>query len=172
MIFGTTPVNTDRLRGDRVVAEDLEPWSVVLLDDDFAGDDWPAELRTPERALAIHDADRAHWERFGFGPWSVRERKSNTYVGRVGLSYTRDTGKLEVEMGWLIAAPFRAQGYATEVGREAVRVAFEVLELDGLIAFVTPANEPSLGVAARLGFEEAGELDHHGIPHLLLRLGQ
>jgi RimJ/RimL family protein N-acetyltransferase len=171
VIFGTAPVNTKRLRGDRVVPEDLEPWSVVFLDDEFAGEEWPADRRTPERALGIHDADRAHWDRFGFGPWSVRKRKSGEYVGRVGLSHTRDAGSPEVEMGWLIATQFRGRGYATEIGREAVRVAFEVLELDGLIAFVTRENEPSLAVAAKLGFEATGEVDHQGLPHLLLRLG-
>jgi RimJ/RimL family protein N-acetyltransferase len=169
VIFGATPVNTERLRGDRVVSGDLESWSIVFLDDDFAGDEWPQDLRTPERALAIHDADRAHWERFGFGPWSVRERRTNTYVGRVGLSYTRDTGRPEVEMGWLIAAGHRGKGYATELGAEAVRVAFEVLELDGLIAFITPENEASLAVADRLGFETGEEVEHAGVPHLLLR---
>lgn len=171
MIFGATPVSTDRLRADRVVAEDLEPWSIVFLDDDFAGDEWPGHLRTPERALAIHDADRAHWERFGFGPWSVRERKTNAYVGRVGLSYTRDTGQPQVEIGWLIAAGQRGKGYATELGEAAIRVAFEVLELDGLIAFITPDNDASLAVAAKLGFETVGEVEHVGVPHLLLSRG-
>jgi RimJ/RimL family protein N-acetyltransferase len=170
VILGTAPANTQRLRGDRTVPADLEPWSRVFLADDFAGDEWPEELRTPERALAVHDADRAHWDRFGFGPWSVRERESDEYVGRVGLSYSRGADKPVVEIGWLIAAPARGQGYSAEIGREAVRVAFEILELDELIAFVAPDNAPSLAVAQALGFQGDEEVQHQGMPHLLLRL--
>lgn len=169
MIFGVTPVNTERLRGDRTTPEDLEPWSRLLLDEDF-GDDWPYDLRTPEYALEIHDKDRAHWERFGFGPWSVRERATNDYVGRIGLDYTRATGRPEVQVGWIVAAERRGKGYATEMAREAIRIGFEVLELDHLIALIITENEASLAIAEKLGFHEAGEIDHHGLPHLLLRL--
>jgi RimJ/RimL family protein N-acetyltransferase len=170
VIFGATPVNTERLRGDRTVPEDLDPWSRVFLADDFAGEEWPYELRTPEYALEVHDKDRAHWQRFGFGPWSVRERASSDYVGRIGLDYTRATGRPEVQIGWIVAADHRGKGYATEIATDAIRIAFEVLELDDVIALITPENEPSLAVAARLGLAEVGEVEHHGLPHLLFRL--
>lgn len=170
VIFGATPVHTERLRGDRVVPEDLDPWSSVFLADDFAGDEWPYELRTPEYGLEVHDKDRAHWQRFGFGPWSVRERASGAYVGRIGLDYTSATGRPEVQIGWIVGADHRGKGYATEFAAEAIRVAFEVLELDGLIALITPENEASLAVAARLGLVQSGEVQHHDLAHLLFRL--
>lgn len=170
MFHGITPVHTERLRGDRTQPGDLDPWSRMLLADDFAGDDWPDELRTPEYALEVHDRDLANWQRFGFAPWSVRERESSEYVGRVGLDYTRATGRPEVQIGWLVAAEKRGRGYATEMGREGVRVAFEVLELDRVIALIAPENHVSRAVADRLGFEELGEVEHNGREHLLLAI--
>jgi RimJ/RimL family protein N-acetyltransferase len=170
VIFGATPVQTERLRGDRVVTEDLEPWSRVFLDDQFAGEEWPYDLRTPEYALKVHDKDRAHWQRFGFGPWSVRERHSGAYVGRIGLDYTSATGRPEVQIGWIVGAPHRGKGYAAEFATEALRVAFEVLELDEVVALITPENETSLAIAAHLGFAQSGEVEHHELPHLLFRL--
>ena len=170
VIFGVTPVHTERLRGDRVVPEDLEPWSQMFLADDFAGEEWPYELRTPEYGLEVHDKDRAHWQRFGFGPWSVRERDSGAYVGRIGLDYTSATGRPEVQIGWIVGAQHRGKGYAKEFAAEALRVAFDVLELDEVIALITAENEASLAIAARLGFVQSEQVEHHGLPHLLFRL--
>lgn len=141
----------------------------MFLAEDFAGEEWPYDLRTPEYALQVHDKDLAHWQRFDFGPWSVRERGSNQYVGRIGLDYTRATGSPEVQVGWIVASGSRGEGYAAEMASEAVRVAFEVLELDEVIALITPANSPSIAVADKLGFSEAGELEHHGLEHVLYR---
>lgn len=169
MIVGTAPVNTERLRGDRTQPADLDPWSRIFLAEDFADVEWPYDLRTPEYALEVHDKDLAHWQRFDFGPWSVRERGSNDYVGRIGLNYTRATGSPKVQVGWIVAAGSRGRGYATEMASEAVRVAFEVLELDEVIALITPANEASVAVAGKLGFVESGELEHHGLEHILYR---
>lgn len=169
MIVGTAPVNTERLRGDRTQPEDLDPWSRMFLAEDFAGEEWPYDLRTPEYALQVHDKDLAHWQRFDFGPWSVRERATDEYVGRIGLDYTRATGSPEVQVGWIVAAGSRGKGYATEMASEAVRVAFEVLELDGIIALITPQNEPSITVAEKLGFTETGTVEHHELEHLLYR---
>lgn len=165
-------MTTERLRGDQTTADDLQPWSQTLLDDEFADYDWPYELRTPEYALQVHDKDRAHWDRFGFGPWSVRERRSNEYVGRIGLDYTRATGRPEVQVGWIVGAPYRGKGYASEMAAEALRVAFEVLELDEIIALTTPGNAASQAVASRLGLQETGAVHHHDVPHLLFKLSK
>ncbi|HWI22045.1 MAG TPA: GNAT family N-acetyltransferase [Baekduia sp.] len=170
MIEGLERVFTARLRGDRPVAADLDPWSAVFLADDFVGDHWPQDHRTPERALAIHDADRAHWARFGFGPWSVRERETDRYVGRIGLTHTREVGRPALEIGWLLAADARGNGYATEMGRETLRVAFDVLEADRVVALITDDNLDSLAVAERLGFARTGEIEHAGVPHQVLEI--
>ena len=35
---------------------------------------WPLELRTSDKVAAILTGSIAHWDRWGFGPWTVIER--------------------------------------------------------------------------------------------------
>ena len=65
----------------------------------------------------------------------------------------------------------------TEAAREAMRVAFDVLELPGLVSFTAMNNERSMAVMRRLGMREDGAFDHPALPeghelrrHRLFRL--
>jgi ribosomal-protein-alanine N-acetyltransferase len=56
------------------------------------------------------------------------------------------------------------------MAREAVRVAFEVLELDEVVAFTIDVNAPSRRVMEKLGMTFGAEIEHAGLPHVLYRL--
>ena len=172
MLVGVVPVQTERLRGDRPQDADLEPWSRIFLDERIPEAWWPSEQRTPEAALETHDANVAHWDRWGFGLWTVRERETERYVGRAGLKHTRATGQPEVEIGWFVDADLWSRGYATEMAREAVRVAFEVLELDSVIAYTSEGNDASRRVMEKLGMEYDQHIEHAGLPHVVYRLAR
>jgi RimJ/RimL family protein N-acetyltransferase len=73
---------------------------------------------------------------------------------------------------WFLDPEHWGRGYATEMAREAVRVAFEVLELDELVAQTTTANRASRAVMERLGMTAAGETVHAGLPHVVHRLAR
>ena len=57
------------------------------------------------------------------------------------------------EMGlyWEIAADHRRQGYASEAGAALIRYAFDVLNLQRIVATTTYDNTASIGVMRRLG---------------------
>ena len=42
--------------------------------------------------------------------------------------------------------------------------------VDAVVALITPENVPSLAVAAKLGLEQCGVVEHHDRQHLLLKL--
>jgi RimJ/RimL family protein N-acetyltransferase len=84
--------------------------------------------------------------------------------------HTEIEGRPEVEVGWFFASEVWGRGYATEIGREALRVGFEVLELDEVVAFTTPANGASRAVMAKLGMTYERDIVHAGLPHVLYRL--
>ena len=170
VLVGVVPVQTERLRGERPQPADLEPWSRVFLDDRIPEEWWPSDQRTPQAALETHDRNVAHWERWGFGLWTVRERGSRRYVGRIGLKHTRATGQPEVEVGWFVDPDLWSRGYATEMAREAVRVGFEVLELDAVIAYTTEDNEASRRVMGKLGMEYEQHIEHAGLAHVVYRV--
>jgi RimJ/RimL family protein N-acetyltransferase len=165
-------VVTDRLHGRPPEERDVDDYVRIWTDPRVDDDAWPADLRTSDDARAVLTCSIAHWKRWGFGPWTVIQRASNEVIGRVGLAYTRVTGRPEVEVAWFIDPDEWGQGYASEMAGEAIRVAFEVLELDGLIAMTTLPNSASQRVIAKLGFELDGQVEHAGLPHVLFRLAR
>ena len=72
-------------------------------------------------------------------------------------------------MLWFIDPDHWNRGYATEMAREAVRVAFDVLELDSVVAITAVANAPSRAVMEKLGMAYERDLVHAGMPHVLYR---
>ena len=97
-------------------------------------------------------------------PWLERAivlRASQTMVGSIAFHMApepepvRPLGPGGVEFGYTIFAPFRGQGYATE----AVQGLMTWAQQQGVARFVlsiSPENEPSLRIAARLGFVKIG----------------
>lgn len=112
--------------------------------------------------------DEGHWDRFGFGPWAVHERKSGDYLGRVGLRWTEIGDRAGIELVWAIDPGRHGEGFAAEAAAAALDLAAE-LELDEVFAMILPINVASRRVAEKIGMERAGNVDHAGFDHLLYR---
>lgn len=166
--FGVDRVATARLVGRRPEPEDLDAWTRWFTDPRVDEAAWPSSYRTPDHARDVLDEDLRHWERWGFGPWIVLA--DDRPVGKAGLRHARVAGHPEVELVWFFDADVWNRGYATEIAREAVRVGFEVLELDDVVAFTTPANGASQSVMRKLGMTFERDIAHAGLPHVLYRL--
>jgi ribosomal-protein-alanine N-acetyltransferase len=61
-----------------------------------------------------------------------------------------------VEVGYMILESYRRRGYATEVVRTMVDWASSEHGIHRFIASISPGNEASLALVARLGFQEIG----------------
>jgi RimJ/RimL family protein N-acetyltransferase len=112
--------------------------------------------------------DVRHWERYGFGPWAVIERDGGGYLGRVGLQWTDIGARTGIELLWAIDSGRHGEGFATEAAAAALAFAGE-LELDEVFAMILPINAASRRVAAKIGLQQAGEVEHGGFDHLLFR---
>jgi ribosomal-protein-alanine N-acetyltransferase len=161
-------VATARLVGRRPEPGDADAWVRWYTDPQIDEAAWPSHLRTAEDAQTVLKDAIAHWERWGFGPWTVLA--GGAPVGKAGLQHARVAGRPEVELVWFFDAGVWNRGYATEMAREAVRVGFNVLELDELVAFTTPANAASQAVMRKLGMSYERDIEHAGLPHVLYRL--
>src|SRR3954447_23126929 len=166
--FGIDRVATARLAGRRPEPGDLGAYQRIWTDPRVDEDVWPEALRTADRAEGFLRAAIAHWERWGFGPWTMLLRGEP--IGYAGVRHDEGDGRPEVELLWFVDPAHHGQGYATELAREAVRVAFEVLELDALVAQTTAGNRASRKVMENLGMAYTNDTVHAGLPHVVYRL--
>ena len=104
-----------------------------------------------------------------YAPWSIRaivERDSRAVVGTMNSHHQpmpfvmNDQKTAGVELGYTIFEPYRRQGFATEaIGAYTAWAGLE----HGVSTFVlsiSPLNEPSLGLARKLGAEQIGSEMH------------
>jgi RimJ/RimL family protein N-acetyltransferase len=75
----------------------------------------------------------------------------------------------EPEMGWIFATEAHGQGFASEACRAVLDWAEANLDPTPIWAIIAPANEPSLRLADKLGFEPLHETPYHGEPTIVLR---
>jgi RimJ/RimL family protein N-acetyltransferase len=113
--------------------------------------------------------DLAHWSRYGYGPWVVREREGGAFVGRGGLAWAMVAGRREVELPWAVMPEFQNRGYATEMAAAAIAAAREA-GLERVVSLTLPENLASRRVMEKSGLVLVGEIEHVGLSHVLYEL--
>lgn len=86
-----------------------------------------------------------------FDLWPVVEKATGRLVGHCGLLDKDVEGQDEIELVYVLAASVWGRGFATEIGRDLSRHAFDTMGLTRLIALIDPGNEASERTAARIG---------------------
>lgn len=110
------------------------------------------ELAKSKYLAYIHTAYRF----YGFGLWTVLERKSCRVIGRCGLSPQADDASPEgrIELGYLIKPAERNKGYGLEACAAILNFAFQDLQCQEIYARISEKNCPSRALARRMGFEK------------------
>lgn len=140
-------LETERLLLRPPQLEDLDRWA------DFAAD--PEATRFLGGPMARSMAWRAlmsmagSWQLMGYAMFSVIEKASGRWMGRIG-PWTPD-GWPGTEVGWSLHRDAWGKGYATEAARAAMDFAFEQLGWEDVIHCIDPQNIPSQKVATALG---------------------
>lgn len=99
--------------------------------------------------FAVDSAER--WHRDGAGKWLAYRRTDGRLVGRGGLSCVDLLGAPRLEVGWALRQDLWGQGFATEMGRAALDLAFHDLGAAEVVAFTEVHNVGSRRVMERLG---------------------
>jgi [ribosomal protein S5]-alanine N-acetyltransferase len=165
----------ERVHTERMICERLRPEHgpelIGLLSDPRVARTLFATAQAPSEAEMVENlgAKVAHWERFDFGLWLLRDRASGEAIGRGGLQHTFVGGCDEVEVGWAITPERWGEGLATEMALAAVQVGFEDLRLGEIVAFTLPDNIASRRVMEKAGFAYERRIVHVGLPHVLYR---
>ena len=141
-------LETERLKLRQLRESDLDAHTAMMGDVEvmrFLGDGKPMDRVQSWRTMA---GILGHWTLRGFGFWALEEKSTGVLVGRGGLWFPEGWPMLEV--GWTLARAHWGKGYATELGRAALRVAFEQGASE-VCSLIMAENVRSIRVAERLG---------------------
>lgn len=94
------------------------------------------------------------WTIRGFSMFSLIERSSGAWVGRVGPH--RPEGWPGNEIAWGVHPRFAGKGYAYEAAVAALDFAFDVLGWDDAMHCIAPENARSIALAQRVGAVNRG----------------
>lgn len=166
---------------------DLPAWVAMNADPEVRR--FFSSVSSEEQALAEAARVRENLARRGWGMWALELPGVATsgvggfsrFAGFVGLNVPAFDAPFMpvVEMGWRLRREAWGQGHASEAAAACAAFAFDVLGLQELVAFTTPANEPSRRVMQRLGMQHAPaeDFDHPRVEaghpmcrHVLYRL--
>jgi RimJ/RimL family protein N-acetyltransferase len=146
------PVATIRLETERLtlrppLLEDFEAWAQLATDEEtmrHLGGVQPRAIAWRNFAFTV-----GSWHLQGFSGFSLIERASGAWVGRVGP--LQPVGWPGPEVGWTLARAFWGRGYAYEAAHAAIGWAFERLGWSEVIHCIGADNVASIAVATKLG---------------------
>ena len=158
-----------RIRLRQWIDADCEPFA-ALNADPVVMEHFPNTL-TREQSDAMVERLRASIERNGWGFWAADDLTAGKpqLAGFVGINIPQAADlpfQPCVEVGWRLARPSWGKGLATEGARLSLRVGFELLKLDEIVAMTQLRNMRSRAVMVRLGMREAvgEEFEHPQVP--------
>ena len=132
-------IETERLILRPTEAQDLEAWTA------FAADEVVMKhlggVQPPTVAWRGFMSMVGSWTVLGYGMFSVIEKASGRWVGRLG-PWT-PAGWPGTEVGWGLTRDTWGKGYATEGAKAALKFGFEEKQLPEIVSTTILANKPS-----------------------------
>jgi RimJ/RimL family protein N-acetyltransferase len=116
-----------------------------------------------EQALRFAERMESSWRDHGVGKWLAYEQSTGAVVGRGGPSWAVVEGAGCVEIGWALRQEVWGRGYATEIGRAGLDLAFSVPGVEEVVAFTEVHNTRSLAVMERLGMRYVRRIVRPGL---------
>jgi RimJ/RimL family protein N-acetyltransferase len=152
MSLDTLQLETSRLVLRVPRLDDLEPFAAMMMDPQsaqFIGGVAPRSVTWRGLMSMI-----GSWHACGFAMFSVYEKDTGRWVGRLG-PWMPD-GWPGPEVGWAIVRDCWGKGYAPEGAIAATNWAFDNLGWTHVIHSIDPANTASQAVARKLGSKNLG----------------
>lgn len=156
MIAPGPTLETARLILRPPAAEDLDGWAELMADAEAAR--YIGGQMSRSQAWRMMAAMAGSWALNGFGMFSLIEKDTGQWVGRIGP--WRPEGWPGTEVGWSLHPRAHGKGYAVEAATATMDWAVDYLGWTRLIHCIDPANLASIKVARRIGsrFLEIGRL--------------
>ncbi len=126
-------------------------------------------VRTAVESAASLERNLAHWDRFGFGLWVLRDLATGRVVGTAGLRSRDIDGVAEVELRCALFPEYWGRGLGTDATRACVTIAHDWLGLPSVIGLAGRANAASQRVLVKAGLRFEREVLQRDLPRLLFR---
>lgn len=145
-------LETERLILRSIEEGDLDGWATLLGDAESARYlGGPVSRPVAWRAMA---GMAGSWALRGFGMFSVVEKSSGQWIGRLGP--WQPEGWPGTEVGWGLIKEAWGKGYAAEGATAAIDWVFQNLGWTNVIHTIDPGNLTSIALAERLGSADLG----------------
>ena len=145
-------LETARLLLRPPLEEDLDGWATLMADEassQFIGG--PVPRAAAWRGMATMAGS---WALKGFGMFSVVEKGTGEWIGRLGP--WQPEGWPGTEVGWGLIRSAWGKGFAIEGAAAAIDWAFDRLGWTEVIHCIDPKNAASIALAERLGSSNKG----------------
>lgn len=144
-----TVLKTERLILRPIDAErDFAGWHRAMSDEEtvryLGGETMDEAQAWRNMAMVI-----GHWQIRGYGFFSLEDRETGEWVGRVGP--WNPMGWPQPEVGWTISPDHLRKGYATEAGRASIDYVFGELGWRQVVHVIVEGNDGSIATAEKLG---------------------
>jgi len=145
-------LETERLLLRPPTREDFDAWAALMADAEHVR--FIGGVQAPEVAWRALMATVGMWASEGFAMFSVIEKATGRWIGRVG-PYA-PFGWPGTEVGWTLVREACGRGYAVEAATATIDWAVDHLGWTRIIHTISVGNEASKAVARRLGSRFAG----------------
>jgi len=145
------PLESERLLLRSWRDEDVRQW-VAMSADPRVMRFFPSTYEA-DRATVMAQTFRERLEADGYGWWVLEAKNVSPFVGVIALQKVPFEAHFTpaFEIGWRLKPEFWGRGYASEGSKLATLFAFDVLNLDEIVAMSAVQNIPSQRVMERLG---------------------
>jgi RimJ/RimL family protein N-acetyltransferase len=144
-------IKTERLYLQKISEADA-PFFVDLLNQpSFIANIGDKKVRNEKDAVAyLRNGPLSSYERFGFGPWLIVLKETETAIGMSGL-IKRDVLE-DPDLGYALLPDYWSKGYASEAAAAILEYAVASLGMKRVAAVVNPTNDRSIRLLEKLGF--------------------
>lgn len=152
---GAPLIETERLTLSLPKVEDLQASFAIVSDSETQRYLGPQPTRPDHFARFLRGV--GSWTLYGYGSLMVRLKGSSEPIGTCGIFHSwRGLGEdfdNQPEAGWILMPDHVGQGLAGEAMHAVLSWFDREIGPRRVVALIDPANEPSLRLAAKLGFE-------------------
>ncbi|MBV9198518.1 MAG: GNAT family N-acetyltransferase [Alphaproteobacteria bacterium] len=160
--------STNRLTAERLREDHLEDLVALHLDPDVSR--YLGGVRTAEVTRTYLAANMAHWDRHGFGLWTLRTTDGR-FAGRAGIRHILVDGIDEIEIAYTFKREFWGQGLASEIATTLTEIGLAKLKLPSLIGLVFAGHGASRRVLEKTNYVlEKSTTTHHGEDVVIYRI--
>ena len=125
--------------------------------------------RTAAESVTSLQRNLAHWDRFGFGLWVLRDLGTGRVAGTAGLRHRDIDSVAEVELRCALFPEFWGRGLGTDAARACVTIGRDWLGLPSVVGLAWRTSAASQRVLVKAGLVFEREVARRNVQRLLFR---